>query len=347
MRATPSAGGLIGVVSLGAVLGLLLGTILALLGLVDSSLPVGLLWAVLFLSTGGAIGLGYLLFGYFTIGYDIGDSVLVIRWGNRSQEIPLTSIVYAGPAAPVIGDRGPAWRWFWPGYYVGRQATALGSVHVVATQSPSRQLLISTGSTHYAISPNRPEMFLERLARARRAVLGEQTEPQAWIAGQQQLAEAGWTVEFPTLEPVERARAHWIDRSPADRARPAGGAREVAQRTLHGRPLGLFLLEDRVGLVFLMLAVALTLAMVAYLLVQYEQLPQSLVLHWNANGLPDRIGTRRDLWLLPVITAIVTVANIGLAWLAETFDRFAARLLLAGACMVQLVAWVALLSILG
>jgi len=347
MRATPSAGGLIGAVLLGGVLGLFLVSLLALLGLVESSLPTSLLWAALILSTGAAISLGYLLFGYFTMGYDLDDSVVVIRWGNRVEEIPVTSIVYAGPAAPVVGDRGPAWHWFWPGYYVGRQRTALGSVQVVATQSPSRQLLISTGAAHYAISPSRPEEFLERLAEAHRAALGEQAQQPAAIASRQQLVEAGWTVEFTTVEPAHRAHVQRTGRYRVVPDRLAGAAPQVGQRMLHGRPLRLFLVEDRVGLCFLALAVVLTLAMVGYLLVQYDQLPRSLVLHWNANGLPDRIGTRRDLWLLPVITAIVTIANIGLAWLAETFDRFAARLLLAGACMVQVVAWVALLSIVG
>ncbi len=345
VRAAPSAGGVIGAMLFVAALVVALAALLALLSVIDSPLPVTLLWAALILATGAVIGLGYLLFGYFTLGYDLGDDALVIRWANRVEEIPLEQIVYAGPAASVLGDRRPGWQWFWPGYYIGTQTTAIGRVHVAATQSLSRQLLISTSSAHYAISPERPAAFLEWLAQARQGLRTEQAGESARIAGRRQLAEAGWTVEFTTTEALEPPRAQVTGSSPL--TRHGSGARQVTLRAMHSRPLRLFLVEDRVGLLFLSLALALNVAMILFLLAQYDQLPQSLVLHWNANGLPDRIGTRRDLWLLPVITAIVTVANVGLAWLAETFDRFAARLLLAGTAMVQVVAWVALLSIVG
>ncbi len=345
VRAAPSAGGVIGVMLFGAALVVALVPLLALLSIIDSPLPVTLLWAALILATGAVIALGYLLFGYFTLGYDLSEDALIIRWANREEAIPLVQIVYAGPAASVLSDRRPGWRWFWPGYYIGTETTAIGRVHVAATQPLSRQLLISTSSAHYAISPERPAAFLERLAQARQGLLTEQAGESARIAGRRQLAEAGWTVEFTPTEALELPRAQATGSSPI--TRHVSGARQVTRRAMHSRPLRLFLVEDRVGLLFLSLALALNVAMILYLLAQYDQLPQSLVLHWNANGLPDRIGTRRDLWLLPVIMTIVTVANVGLAWLAETFDRFAARLLLAGTGMVQVVAWVALLSIVG
>ena len=71
----------------------------------------------------------------------------------------------------------------------------------------------------------------------------------------------------------------------------------------------------------------------------------TLPLHYNATGQPDRIGTPREIFLFPLITALVAVANLALAWSVIRFDRFAARLLLGGTCMVQAVAWVALLEI--
>lgn len=342
VRAAPSAGGVIGAALFGAVLVVAIIAILALLGLVRSSMPSVVLWLILLLATGAVIGLGYLLFGYFTLSYELTERALAIRWGNRSEEIPLADIVYAGPAAPVLGSHRSSWQWFWPGYYLGTRSTALGPVHVAATQSVSRQLLVSTASAHYAISPERPALFLERLAEARQAALGQEPARPAQIAGRQQLADAGWTVEFSTVS----SEATIGTGQHAGTSLPQGGrARFAARRAVESRPLRLFLVEDRIGLSFLLLSLALGLAMVLYLLLRYEQLPETLALHWNANGLPDRIGTRRDLWLLPFIMAIVTVANIGLAWLAEAFDRFAARLLLAGSCLVQLVAWVALLSI--
>lgn len=113
-RAAPSAGGLIG---LGLFLALGATAVLAGLGLVGltrSSLPPLALWLV-FLVCGGATALvGYLLFAYFSIGYDITDDSIRIRWANRIEEIPVDRLSYAGPAAPLLGSVRHAWQPFGP-----------------------------------------------------------------------------------------------------------------------------------------------------------------------------------------------------------------------------------------
>ena len=89
-----------------------------------------------------------------------------------------------------------------------------------------------------------------------------------------------------------------------------------------------------------------TAVMSLYILVQYQDIPPSLTLHWNVDGLPGRIGEPREIWILPTITGLVLIANIGLAWSVALFDRFAARLMLGSTILVNAVTWVALLMIL-
>ncbi|MCX2727486.1 DUF1648 domain-containing protein [Thermomicrobium sp. 4228-Ro] len=320
-RAAPSAGGLIG---LGLFLALGATAVLAGLGLVGltrSSLPPLALWLV-FLVCGGATALvGYLLFAYFSIGYDITDDSIRIRWANRIEEIPVDRLSYAGPAAPLLGSVRHAWQPFWPGYYVGWIRAPFGRVRVVATQPTSRQLLLSTDTRHWAISPAQPVLFLEHIATVRRRQARGTAQPE--IAGREQLAAAGWTAAFPTVGDVASAGM-------------------VRERPRVLRPA---FLRDRVAVGLLVVSGALLLGLVGYLIVRYETLPETLVLHWNASGLPDRIGTRRDLWLLPFVALIVTVANVALALLAEQLEAFAARLILGGTVIVLILTWVALLTI--
>jgi len=318
-RAAPSAGGLIG---LGLFLALGATAVLAVLGLVGltrSSLPSFALWLTFLVCGAAAVGVGYLLLAYFSIGYDITDETIRIRWANHVEEIPLDRLSYAGPASPLLGQVRQPWQPFWPGYYVGWIRAPFGRVRVIATQPTSRQLLLSTDTRHWAISPAQPVLFLEQIAAARRR--RERGAAHAEIAGREQLAAAGWTAAFRTVGEV---------------AVPGSG---------RPRPLRPAFLRDRVGLGLLAASGLLLLGLVAYLVGRYEALPETLVLHWNASGLPDRIGTRRDLWLLPFVALIVTVANVALALLAEQLEAFAARLILGGTVIVLVLAWVALLAI--
>jgi hypothetical protein len=90
-----------------------------------------------------------------------------------------------------------------------------------------------------------------------------------------------------------------------------------------------------------------TLAMVGYIAMQYDDIPPSLTLHWNVDGLPGRIGEPREIWILPVIAGLVLFANLGLAWSVAQFDRFAARLLMSSTLIVHIVTWLALIMLLN
>lgn len=321
-RAAPSAGGLIGLTLIAILGATAVLAALALLGFSRSTAPDWLLWLV-FLSSGtAALALGYLVVGYFSIGYDLTETAVRVRWGNRVEEIAVDRLTYAGPAAPLLAKRERTWQLFWPGYYVGWMHTSIGRVRVVATQPPSRQLLLSTRDGHWAISPAQPVIFLEQLATIRQGRADPERRAPS-IAGREQLLEAGWTAALPTIDPVALP----------DRAKKSFPLSREA------------ILADRVALALIGVGLILLLSLVSFLAFRSDSLPQVVTLHWNASGLPDRIGTRRDLWILPFVAAIVFIANMMFAFLTTTLDRFAARLLVAGSVIVLVLTWFALLLV--
>lgn len=345
-RAAASPGGLIGVLII--ILSMLGagGAILALLGVASVPLPTPVIWLAAVLFTAAAAAASYLVYGYTTIGYAFGDDVLEIRWAGRRYAIDLAAVTYIGPAIEVLEERPGRWQRFWPGYYVGVRQEKIGPVRVVATLPLRRQLLISTDTEHFAISPERPVLFVEEYGRLRRALDAQRTGGLPTVApgqGAQRLADAGWTMQYPVIAPSRGARGEQPDAASA-----TTGSYQIAAPGRGVSPLlRPVLLADRVARVFLAIAILFNLLLVGYILLKYDSIPQSITLHWNVNGLPDRIGSPREIWTLPLITGLVTLANFGLAWSIVTFDRFAARFLLGGTCLVQLGAWVALITLIS
>ncbi len=108
------------------------------------------------------------------------------------------------------------------------------------------------------------------------------------------------------------------------------------------------LLADRSSLAFLLAALLLVGAMIAYIALRYAHFPNQIALHFGpaGSGEPNRIGEKRELWTIPFIVGIVLAANTALAWAVYRYDRFAARLLTLGCTLVGAVAWVVLLTML-
>lgn len=351
-RAAASPGGLIGVLL--AILSLLLagGAIWVLTGQASIPLPTPVVWLGLVVGVALTAGFAYLVWAYLSIDYEIGERTLTLRWGLQRHVIDLESIRHIGPAIDQIEERPGGWQRFWPGYYVGTRRAKVGNVRVIATLPLRRQLLISTADRDFAISPERPVLFVEEYGRLRRALDLQRTGGFPTVEpgqGAKRLADAGWTMQYPVITTTRPApaptpsppRAGDAAPAPAPAPRPARATHAPRESALSG-PL---LLDDRLSLGFLGGAVLLNILMVVYILIQYDTIPQSIPLHWNVNGLPDRIGSPREIWTLPLITGLVTVANFGLAWSIVTFDRFAARALLGATCLVQIVAWVALITL--
>ncbi len=107
------------------------------------------------------------------------------------------------------------------------------------------------------------------------------------------------------------------------------------------------LLQDRALQILLALTLAINIALLLFLLVRYEMLPDPLPLHFDSTGLPDRIESKSGILILPVIGLIVLISNALLGVLVHQKERAATLLLAAGALFVQVLMWLAVINIAG
>ena len=105
--------------------------------------------------------LGYLVYGLFSLRYQLHRDALTIVWGATQQIIPMDSIreVVRGED---LGEETKVRGVSWPGYLVGRgQIEGIGRTHFYATEPVTRQLLVVTPTRAYSISPANPDGFLD------------------------------------------------------------------------------------------------------------------------------------------------------------------------------------------
>ena len=112
-------------------------------------------------------------------------------------------------------------------------------------------------------------------------------------------------------------------------------------------PLGLppnpsqleLLREDRSSLCLMLATPVALIALILWLVPAYDSLPDLMPLHFDAQGNPDRIGERSEIWILPAIGGIVYLVNISSGLLLRLRFKmdFAADLLWGGALMVQVL----------
>lgn len=105
--------------------------------------------------------------------------------------------------------------------------------------------------------------------------------------------------------------------------------------------------SDYALIALLALAVLVNFALLGFLLVRYDAIPDPLPLHFDASGLPDRIGSKSDILALPSIGLIVFGMNAVLGLLAYRKERAATMLLTAGSVFVQILMWLAALNVAG
>ncbi len=335
-RPSPSAGSLVGILALilcaGGIAGLMLR---AIPQAGDTPMLVVALWVLVGILALASLGLMVLLWGYFTLSYTLADAdggALIIRWAWRTIRIPLAEIEYLGPARQLLKKPQVRRLWPWPGYYLNAiDDAALGKIRLFATLPPRRQILICSAQGSFGLSPDRPAAFAAQFTALNEAIESGLSLPQ------QPLATT--PAQFAALPAVNALEDEEEDTYPSI---AASGQRDFRERTAD-RPLSLF--ADRPAVSLILLGGALIAAMVWFILLRFDAVPQTLPLHYNATGQPDRIGTPREIFFFPLIAALVAVANLALAWSVIRFDRFAARVLLGGTCLVQTVAWVALLKL--
>ena len=101
----------------------------------------------------------YRTYGLAQASYSIDRDGLRIRWGLRSEDIPLPEIEWVRPA-DEMGMQLPLPILKWPGAILGNKFSAdLGNIEYIASEN-SKILLIATPQKIYAISPDESREFL-------------------------------------------------------------------------------------------------------------------------------------------------------------------------------------------
>ncbi|HKG25968.1 MAG TPA: hypothetical protein VKB09_09990 [Thermomicrobiales bacterium] len=104
--------------------------------------------------------------------------------------------------------------------------------------------------------------------------------------------------------------------------------------------------QDRAVLGAVGISLFSLLMMTAMVTSRSDALSPWIVTHLDAAGNPDRWGTSSTVWRLPLMTAMLTLANLIGALFFGRRDPFAARFLVAAALLIHLLAWVGLVRIL-
>jgi hypothetical protein len=104
--------------------------------------------------------------------------------------------------------------------------------------------------------------------------------------------------------------------------------------------------QDRLGLILLAVGFMAVLALAGLLCFKYPALPHMVPLHFDAVGNPDRLETRGQIFILPLIGLLALLLNGSLGGLAYRRERMASYLLWGGTILIQVLAWTATIGIL-
>jgi hypothetical protein len=105
--------------------------------------------------------------------------------------------------------------------------------------------------------------------------------------------------------------------------------------------------RDRLGQGLLVVGLIAVLALFGLVSARLPTLPRLLPLHFDAAGQPDRVGPQAQIFFVPSIGLIVLLLNAALGGVLYRRERFVAHLLWAGALLVQILFWAAVLGILA
>jgi hypothetical protein len=125
-----------------------------------------------------------------------------------------------------------------------------------------------------------------------------------------------------------------------------GPNRLLAQETHHVRWLTWSLWADQTAWLLLGAAVVINVGLFGYLSARYPNLDVQLPLHFNAEGMADRIGNKTELFALPIIGLLILGANLILGLILYRRERAGSYLLWGAAAAVQTLFWLATFSIL-
>jgi hypothetical protein len=135
-----------------------LGLLQASLAAVGPAFLLFILPAVLAVSFGPI--LLYHAYSLWGASYTLERDGIRLQWGLRIEDIPMDTVLWVRPDA-ALGEHISAPWWRWPGAVLGRKYLRDGTPVEFFAASTRPLLLIATSARVYAISPARPDEFMQ------------------------------------------------------------------------------------------------------------------------------------------------------------------------------------------
>lgn len=127
--------------------------------------------------------------------------------------------------------------------------------------------------------------------------------------------------------------------------REMGPNRLLEQEIRRDRWFTLPLWADQTAWALMGAALVVNLGLFGYLCTRFPGLDFQLPLHFNSLGQPDRIGTKMELFALPIIGLIILTTNVALGLALYRRERAGSYLLWGAAAAVQALFWLATFSV--
>lgn len=158
------------------------------------------------------------------------------------------------------------------------------------------------------------------------------------LAQQLLLVTPGETIGISPRDPEGFVQAY-------ESRRELGPNRLLEPAVRRARWLTWSLWTDQTARVLLSAAALLNLALFGYLCARFPNLDMQLPLHFNSLGQVDRIGTKVELFSLPIIGLIILAVNLPLGLFLYRRERAGSYLLWGAAAAAQTLFWLAAFSI--
>ena len=97
----------------------------------------------------------------------------------------------------------------------------------------------------------------------------------------------------------------------------------------------------------LIVAFLALLALTGFISFRFPALSRLMPLHFDAAGNPDRLGSRGQVFIIPLIGLLSLLLNGTLGGLMYRRQKMASYLLWGGALLVQVLVWAAAVGIIG
>ncbi len=99
-----------------------------------------------------------------------------------------------------------------------------------------------------------------------------------------------------------------------------------------------WLIQDRLPLIVMATGLLFGLVFLGILVWRYPTIPLEIPLHFDAAGIPDRIGARRSILLIPAITLLIGFFNAAIGIALYERHKLASYMLWGSALALQIVA---------